>query len=28
MAHDATGKGETVPVHVMKACRGHGVIAP
>jgi hypothetical protein len=28
MAHDTTGKGETVPMPVMKACRGHGGIAP
>jgi len=28
MAHDATGEGETVPVYVMKACRGHGGIGP
>jgi len=28
MAHDATGKCENVPVHVMKAYRGHGGICP
>jgi len=28
MAHEATGKDEAVPVHVVKAYRGPGHIAP